>query len=370
MRVEVPVERLNEMMQRVLLLVASLSLAPLLARSEDRPEIKVGAIYAMTGDWASWGKNCQQGTELALAELRRDESTPRITLVLEDSPNAKPTNAVSAFKKLSDIDQVQFILGPMSLEEYAAVAPLADRKGIPLLPFVSSRIVIPAAVFMWMDPETQARRIADYVASRHRSVVVLSSNQDWDVQVGRAFRQRLLEKGIAVPVLEEAPFDSAEVRSQVTKLSSVEFDAIFVTSYLLFPQYLKALQTAHIKCPMYGIELDQSAITSAGAASEGLQFIRPAAPGSTFRAAYQAMWDAEPDIPASQCYDSVMILSKAVTAGVKDKGSFVTYFSSQAPYAGASGLISIQRGKTIMSTDLFEVKNGKMVHVTSLESAS
>ncbi len=366
MRVEVSLERLREVMRSVLLLLLFLLLAPFMARAEKPTEIKVGAIYAMTGDWASWGKNCQQGTELALAELKRDASTPKITLVLEDSPNAKPTNALSAFKKLTDIDRVQFILGPMSPEEYAAVAPVADRKGVPLMPFVSSRIVIPAAVFMWMDPETQARRIADYVALRHRSVAILSSNQDWDVQVGQAFKRRLLERGVAVPVLEEPPFDSSEVRSQIAKLSLSKVDAIFVTSYLLFSQYLKALGTAQIKLPMYGIELDQSAISSAGAVTEGLQFIRPAAPDKKFRDAYQAMWGAEPDIPASQCYDSVMILSKAVAAGVKDKESFAAYFSSRPPHAGASGLIAIQKGKTIMSTDLFEVRNGKMSYLQSI----
>jgi branched-chain amino acid transport system substrate-binding protein len=254
----------------------------------------------------------------------------------------------------------------MSPEEYAAVAPLADRKGIPLLPFVSSRIVIPAAAFMWMDPETEAKRIADYVASRHKSVVVLSSNQDWDVQVGQAFKQRLLEKGGAVPMLEEPPFDSPEVRTQIAKLASAKFDAIFVTSYLLFPQYVKTLRAAHINQPVYSIELDASAITAAGAAAEGLQFIRPAAPEDEFRAAFKAAWKSEPDIPASQCYDSVMILSRAIGAGVRDKSSFAAYFNSAAPFGGASGTISIRRGKTIMSTDLFEVKNGTMIRVGSL----
>jgi branched-chain amino acid transport system substrate-binding protein len=359
-------KKLGRRLARLILLLLNPFLAQCSAVAEDPTEVKVGAIYAMTGDWASWGKNCQQATELALAELKRDAGAPKIKLVLEDSPNAKPINALSAFKKLTDIDRVRFILGPMSPEEYAALAPLADRKGIPLLPFVSSRVAIPAAVFMWMDPETQARRIADYVASRHKSVAVLSSNQDWDVQVAQAFKRRLLERGVDVPVLEELPSDSSEVRSPIAKLSLVKVDAIFVTSYLLFPHYLKALRAAQIIRPMYGIELDQSAISSVGHMSEGLQFIAPAVPQHRFRESYKTMWGAEPDIPASQCYDSVMILRKAISAGVKDKESFATYFKSQPAYTGASGEISIQKSKTIMSTDLFEVKNGKITYLRSI----
>jgi ABC-type branched-subunit amino acid transport system substrate-binding protein len=117
---------------------------------------------------------------------------------------------------------------------------------------------------------------------------------------------------------------------------------------------------------MYGIELDQSAISSIGHMSEGLQFIAPAVPQHRFRESYKTMWGAEPDIPASQCYDSVMILRKAISAGVKDKESFATYFKSQHAYTGASGEISIQKSKTIMSTDLFEVKNGKITYLRSI----
>lgn len=353
-------------MMQILSLLLLFLMCPIAFGADNPAVVKVGAIYAMTGDWASWGKNCQQGTELALETLRRDKTAPEFELILEDSPNAKPTSALAAFGKLANLDHVKFILGPMSPEEYAAVAPVADRSGIPLLPFVSSRIEIPAAAFMWMDPETEAQRIADYVASRHKSVAILSSNQEWESKVGQTFKKRLIEKKISVPLIEEPPFDSAEVRTQIAKLSTKEFDAVFVTSYLLFSKYLKQLEAAKIKVPLYSIEIDASAISSVGAAAEGLQFIRPAAPDEKFKNAYRARWKSEPDIPASQCYDSVMILSQAVAGGVKDKTSFVAYFSSAAPFKGASGTIRIQRGRTIMSTDLFEVRNSTVLRVMSL----
>jgi branched-chain amino acid transport system substrate-binding protein len=329
-------------------------------------EIKVGAIYALTGDWASWGKNCQQGTELALAKLNEDPTNPELKLIIEDSPNAKPTNAISAFRKLVDIDHVKFILGPMSPEEYSAVAPLADRGGIPILPFVSSRIQIPAAAFMWMDPETEAQRIAAHVAVRHKSVAILSSNQEWDVQVGQSFKKHLLEKGISIPIIEEPPFESTEVRTQVAKLATKKYDAIFITSYLLLPKYLKQIQAAKIQVPTYSIEIDSSAIATSGKAAEGLQFIRPAAPDNKFIETYRNKWGADPDIPATQCYDSVMILNRAIRAGVIDSKSFTDYFKVSPTFQGASGKISIQRGKTVMSTDLFEVKNGRMVRLMPL----
>ena len=348
----------------VFLVLAKLAIA---AESfEDLSEIKVGAIYAMTGDWASWGKNCRQGTELALATLEKYPINRKFKVIFEDSPNAKPMNALSAFKKLVDIDRVKFILGPMSPEEYAAVAPLADRGGIPLFPFVSSRIQIPAAAFMWMDPETEAQRIADYVALRHRSVAILSSNQEWDVQVGQSFKKRLLDKGLTTPVIEEPPFDSTEVRTQIAKLATKRYDAIFISSYLLLPRYLKQLQAAKIHKPIYSIEIDSSAVAASGAAAEGLQFIRPAAPTHEFTEIYRTKWGAEPDIPATQCYDSMMILNQVVLAGVTDARAFAKYFKSAPIFNGASGRISIQGGKTVMSTDLFEVKEGRVIRAIKL----
>jgi ABC-type branched-subunit amino acid transport system substrate-binding protein len=217
-----------------------------------------------------------------------------------------------------------------------------------------------------MDPDTEARRIADYVASRHKSVAILSGSQEWESQVGRTFKDRFIQKGGSVPVLEEPPFDSTDVRAQIAKLSQSAFDAIFVTSYPLFSLYVKSIAAAQIRAPIYSIEIDASAISSAGAASEGIEFIRPGAPDESFRAAFRARWGLEPDVPASQCYDSLKILSKALTAGVHDKDSFAKYFSSGKPFHGASGTISIQGGKTIMSTDLFTVKNGQMAYLKPL----
>ena len=321
----------------------------------------------MTGDWASWGRNCQQGTYLALAELKKHATSPVLDLILEDSPNAKAVNALTAFRKLAHADRVRFILGPMSPEEYAAIAPLADQSGIPLLPFVSSRILIPAAMFMWMDPESEARQIADYVAARHRSVAVLSSNQEWESLVGRVFKERLLEKRSAIALFEEPPFDAPDVRMEIARLKKRKVDSIFVTSYLLFSKYLKGIQAATIKAPIYGIEIDASAAAAAGTAAEGLVFIRPAAPDEKFKKAFHAAWGADPDIPASQCYDSIMVLNRAILSGVRDKASFIMHLKSFRPYHGASGTIMIDKGKTVMSTDLFRVINGAITRLEAVD---
>ncbi|MBN8550769.1 MAG: ABC transporter substrate-binding protein [Deltaproteobacteria bacterium] len=344
-------------------LVFLAALAPLPAWAQGSTAAKVGAIYAMSGDMASWGKNCWQGAELALLDLKERSAAPQLQLILEDSPNAKPTNAISAFRKLTDTDHVQYILGPMSPEEYAAVAPLADRAGIPLLPFVSSKIKVPAALFMWMDPETEAQRIAEYVAARHKRVLVLSSNQEWEALVGQTFKAYVTEKGLSVPLIEEPPFDSSEVRSQIAKVRQEKFDAIFITSYLLFPKYMKALSAAGIQVPLYSIELDASAIAATGGAAEGLVFIRPAAPNERFIQAFHSKWGSDPDVPASQCYDSVMILSRALAAGATNKESFSAYVKDFPKFEGASGTISVENGKTIMSTELFQVSNGAIVRL-------
>lgn len=335
--------------------------------AEDDGSISLGAIYALTGEWSSWGTNCRQGTQLALEDLKRRDSKERFKLVLEDSSNAKPINAITAFKKLAHIDHVDFILGPMSPEEYAAVAPLADRAGIPLLPFVSSRVRIPAAMFMWMDPETQAHRIADYVGERHRSIAVLSSTQEWEALIGQTFKARILARGGSVPVIEEPPFDSLDVRAEIAKLKNKRIDAVFVTSYLLFPKYIKEMKAAGIDIPMYSIEIDATVVAAASSASEGLQFIRPAAPTDDFKNSFKETFGSDPDIPASNCYDSVMVLDRAITAGVRDKDTFATYFKSFPEYQGASGTIRLVNGKTLMSTDLFRVKNGQIERLGPIE---
>ncbi len=349
-------------------LLLSLILLPLVALAEDTEPIKIGAIYAITGDWGSWGVNCQRGTDLAVAELEKKNVPYKLERIIEDSVGAKPVNAISAFRKLVDIDHVKFVLGPMSPEEYSAIAPLADSKGIPIIPFVSFRVAIPAAFFMWVDPDTEASRIADYVAERHRKVAILSSNQEWESIVGRKFKARLEEKGSEVPLIVEPPFDAVDVKTEIAKLKAQKFDSIFITSYLLFGKYIKGIQSSKIDVPLYSIEMDASSVALGGSGSEGLVFIRPASPDKEFRDLFHQAWGAEPDIPASQCYDSVMILNRAIMSGVRDKESFIKHFKAFQPYNGVSGRISVEGGRTIMSTDLFQVNNGAIVRLGPIPS--
>ena len=65
----------------------------------SRPEILVGAILVLTGDFAAWGNNCQKAIQLAAEELAaRPTSRYQLRVLVEDSPIAKAASAVSAFR--------------------------------------------------------------------------------------------------------------------------------------------------------------------------------------------------------------------------------------------------------------------------------
>jgi branched-chain amino acid transport system substrate-binding protein len=96
-------------------------------------EIKIGAIFALTGDAAPYGERAKRGVELALEEINKGGIKGRkIKITYEDS-QGNPQKAVSAFLKLINLDKVKFILGPLSTTEVLAIAPMAEKEKILIL---------------------------------------------------------------------------------------------------------------------------------------------------------------------------------------------------------------------------------------------
>jgi len=83
-------------------------------RSEDK--VKIGVILPLTGDQASLGAEARAEIEATFQEL---EASKKIKLVFEDT-KCDPTDALIAFKKLTEEEGIKYIIGPVckqSIEE-------------------------------------------------------------------------------------------------------------------------------------------------------------------------------------------------------------------------------------------------------------
>lgn len=95
-------------------------------------EIKVGFIGPFSGPGKVFGDAARNGFQLAREDLRNTD----LRVVFEDD-QADPKKTVAAYKKLITHDYVDVVLVVGSTQT-AAVAPIADRDGVPVIGWASA----------------------------------------------------------------------------------------------------------------------------------------------------------------------------------------------------------------------------------------
>ena len=91
--------------------------------------IKIGTLFALTGDLAAYGGPIQNGTRLAVEDINKAGGVlgKRLELVHRDT-QTNPTAAVDAAHKLVDIDKVSAIIGALSS---GVTIPVATSVSVP-----------------------------------------------------------------------------------------------------------------------------------------------------------------------------------------------------------------------------------------------
>ncbi|GAH67412.1 unnamed protein product, partial [marine sediment metagenome] len=135
----------NLITARTLLIVVSGLLIGFLSSCSKKPqeakEIEIGAILPLTGDNAVYGVAIKNGIELGVEEISENGGIrgKKITVIFEDD-RAEPSQTISAYKKLTQVNRVPLILGGVFSASSLAIAPLAQRDKVVFLSPTSSSI--------------------------------------------------------------------------------------------------------------------------------------------------------------------------------------------------------------------------------------
>src|SRR5574341_1937659 len=114
------------MKQTIMIILTLLFLAACVQVEQPAEKVKVGVILPLTGAQGNYGEGITKGIELALREVSNVE-------VIYEDEKSETKEAVTAFNKLTDVDGVKVIVGPVLSGSMLAVAPLAEQKKIIIL---------------------------------------------------------------------------------------------------------------------------------------------------------------------------------------------------------------------------------------------
>ncbi|MEK7579426.1 MAG: ABC transporter substrate-binding protein [Patescibacteria group bacterium] len=191
--------------------------------------IKIGVIAPLTGPFADYGEEIRKGVLVGIGDAN-------VELIFEDEQCDAKTS-VSAFQKLTSIDNVKFIIGPGCGSPQEAIVPLlSEREVLALVPSAASRNLFEQSGKYFFNVqyalEDESKFLAEEIYARgHMNVALVSYGNAFSHTHAESFKEAFKGKIISDVVLLD---DNANLLPELTKIKALGADAIYSPDVTFF----------------------------------------------------------------------------------------------------------------------------------------
>ncbi len=191
-------------------------------QAQEATPLKVGFIASLSGVAQPYGQAAKNGFEMGLEKVGRQN----FQVIYEDDQFLS-AKTVTAFLKLTDVDKVDLIIN-IGSSPASAIAPLAERKGIPLIAWASDTRVSKGrnmVIRSYPSGEKEGHLATDEALRRNlKRIAVLISNNAY----AESWREGVLNAiNPEKPVIdEEISTPTNDYRALAARISHLNIDAI------------------------------------------------------------------------------------------------------------------------------------------------
>jgi branched-chain amino acid transport system substrate-binding protein len=287
---------------------------------------KVGVLVGLSGLGAQIGKWMLEGAQ-AGADQVAATGGPKFEIIAEDSQWA-PQKAVEGFNKLTNVNNVEFMLsgGSSAME---AIAPLSTQREM-IVMNVGAQSSNMAGIGKYVFSILQLSDFDTGVLSRYavkdlgyKKIATLYVNNDTGTFNQRAFSQAFTVAGGRIVAQESFKPNETVYGAQVAKIRAAQPDAIYIVGTPAeMPFAVRQVKQMAPDLPILsyaGIE-SKEFLDAAGAAAEGIIYTTTAFDPATdtpiikdFVRVYEARFGSKPTSPyVGYGYDAIMIAAAAM----------------------------------------------------------
>ena len=355
---------------------------------------KVGCLVPLNGPHEKFGRMVLRGLEMGLAEWNEKNSGQPVTLVAKDVPN-DASQAVKAFESLIKEESVLAIIGPLGSQPTRAVAPLAERWGVPLLTLTQREDDVapsPYVVNVFLDNRDLVRSVVRHSRQKLNLTrfATLYPDDRYGQQLSKIFAEIVKEEGGSLLASVAYKGKTTDFQEPIQKLLSVArqnipptgddstpFEALFIpdqvqTVALIAPQlpYHNVVGPTLLGTNLWG---EGPLVEIGGTYVEHAVFATPFHPeaGSprlrAFSERYEALYKSPPSYLEAQAYDAMMLLLQARSAirgRSVERVSLLQSLRQIRNFEGVAGTYGFTPGGELnRSYMLFQVSNGQLVKV-------
>ena len=358
-----------------LTVAAVLAAAPALAQDV----VRIGFASPLTGGQASYGKDNQNGAQMAIDELNAQGRkiggrAVKFELMAEDD-QADPKMGPLVAQKLVDA-RVAGVVGHFNSGVTIPASKVYSDAGIPQLS-VSTNVKYTmqgykTAFRLMADDGKQGKALGEYAVKtlKLKRLAVIDDASAYGQGLADEFEKAVKAAGGQVVKREHTNDKAVEFAPLLTTIKAQNPDAIFFGGYdQQAAPMVRQMKALGMGMKLMGGETMNSAkfIELAGPAAEGHIASTPGAAlesrrgGLAFADKYKARYNQDIGLYAPYFYDGVMLLAEAMKAAdSSDPGKYLPALA-KIKYAGITADIEFD-GKGDLTRGLltiFEVKNGK-----------
>lgn len=344
-----------------------------LPQQQSAEPIKIGFIVSQTGTQAVGGLESLKGLLLAEKEInaRGGINRKKLDIVIEDDKSSEK-DAVSAWRKLVDVDGARIVIGGQTSGPALVVAPLAQKEKILFLASTATANKLKDAgdyVFMFQSGnEAHAAKISTVMNSLgFKKLGLVYANAEYCKDYIGYLKTEMTGKGIVSVAEESYDTAAADMRTQLLKIQYAVPEAVFLCGY--YEDQGRVLKQAR----ELGIENQFFAVTTienpaflelAGNAAEGIIYTSTLFSCETqkeFCENYEKEFNEKATYRSAYLYDAVF----AVADAIKISGDNPDYLKNgllKVQFNGVSGpIVFDEKGNAKREFMLKTVRNGKFV---------
>jgi branched-chain amino acid transport system substrate-binding protein len=355
----------------VIIMLIALVLYPGCHKPDDQV-IRVGAILPLTGRLSVMGHVEQNAMSLALEKA--NAGGKKLEILFEDSKGT-PADAVSAARKLLDVNQVDILL-TSTTGASLAVAPIAAERKKNLIAFCMDPDVATQSDYViryYEGVEEESSAITKYFAENtapKRVGILYGKIAAWEKVVNNILLPFFKARNISVPYTESYPVNAQDFDALVIKMKESKIDHLVLLGYgFEYPSIFKPLAQYELLGHLQIIggwgflytDVDPKLLE--GILVSGPEFIfRNQESASQFQNAYNARYGHFPNFDAAYAYNVIESLAQSVRKDELSKpikGIFVgrTFNGVVGPYTFT------QDGNMVVRTTLGRYQNGRIVEL-------
>lgn len=343
-------------------------------KAESSNVIKLGFIGPLTGDGAYWGLIERNAIDLAVEEINAQGINGKKLVVEYEDGKCNGEEALTAARKLVEIDNVGILLVSCS-QEIIPLAPYTeDRHTLILGSYSASSQITNSGDFVFRNAYSN-RDYAEVMVNTigtNQSVATVTEVTEFAADLRDIFKEEFSKRGGQIVAEENTPVGDKDAATYVTKMLAQKPDAVFInpTGPATGIPILKELRKQGYNGKVYGNFFGGSKTVQELPEAQGMIFFADPDVLQTPRKAalfekYKEIYGEYPDLefPAAARYDFIYILAEAIKNSGEDTASIRDYLYGMKSFNGVLGQYHFdQNGDVVGITPSVRViREGKSV---------